>query len=501
MKRIQVVMYSALLLLFCSAFSQAQQRTETAKDTDSAAGTSVITGMGAKDHVPLWLTSTTLVHSNIFQTSTEEVGIGTTAPGTTAPGATVDVNGPVNASSSFNLNAKPPTYTVLYTFTGGADGAVPEAGLVRDEKGNLYGTTSSGGNDSGCSSLGVPGCGVVFTLDVAGNQTVLYTFTGGTDGGIPFAGVIRDAKGNLYGTTSSGGSGTLPAGTVFKLDNTGQETVLHSFCSATNCADGDTPYAPVIGYAGNLYGTTAGGGEFCVEYGGCGVVFRVDRAGNETVLYNFCPNGYGNCTDGYAPQGGLLHDAAGNLYSTTNGGGANGMGTVFKLSATGAETVLYSFAGGADGANPLAGLIRDEAGNFYGTTSGGGPSGWGTVFMVDPAGNETVLYSFTGGTDGGFPEAGLVRDEKGNLYGTTFFGGPASPCSSFCGVVFKVDTSGVETVLYSFTGGADGSNPAAGLMLGEAGDLYGTTAYGGADSDPACQTGTGCGVVFKLTPR
>ena len=253
---------------------------------------------------------------------------------------------------------------------------------------------------------------------------------------------------------------------------------------------------------GNLYGTTLGGGEFCMEYGGCGVVFRVDRTGNETVLYNFCPNGWGKCTDGAFPQAGLIRDAAGNLYGTTSGGGAHGVGTVFKLCPTGAETVLYSFAGGADGANPFAGFIRDEAGNLYGTTTGGGPSGQGTVFKVDPAGSETVLYSFTGGTDGGYPEAGLIRDEKGNLYGTTFFGGLDSPfCSYFCGVVFKVDTTGLETVLYSFTGGADGLNPGAGLMLGKGGDLYGTTAYGGADSDPSCATGIGCGVVFKLTRR
>jgi uncharacterized repeat protein (TIGR03803 family) len=395
--------------------------------------------------------------------------------------------------------AKPLTYTVLYTFTGGADGAVPYgASLIRDGAGNIYSTTNSGGNDSSCSTLGVPGCGVVFKLDGTGNETVLYAFTGGTDGASPQAGLVNDAKGNLYGTTSSGGSGSPPAGTVFQLDNTGKESVLYNFCSVANCADGNTPYAGVIRHAGNLYGTTLGGGEFCIEYGGCGVVFKVDSTGKETVLYSFCPNGYGNCTDGASPQAGLIHDAAGNLYGTTSVGGANGDGTVFKLSPAGVETVLYSFAGGADGANPLAGLIRDEDGNLYGTTSAGGSSGQGTVFKVDPAGTETVLYSFTGGTDGGYPEAGLVRDEKGNLYGTTFFGGLASPpCFSFCGVVFKVDTAGLETVLYRFTGGADGLNPGASLMLGKAG-LYGTAAYGG-DSGPSCATGLGCGVVFKVT--
>ena len=390
--------------------------------------------------------------------------------------------------------AKSAVYSVVYTFTGGTDGAVPDASLIRDEVGNIYSTTSSGGNDSSCSTYGVPGCGVVFKLDAAGTETVLDTFTGGTDGGSPFAGLIRDAKGNLYGTTSTGGNGILPAGTVFKLDNTGQLTVLHSFCSSANCADGNTPNAGVIPYAGSLYGTTLGGGEFCVESGGCGVVFKVDPTGAETVLYSFAGG-----ADGAAPYGSLIRDGAGNLYGTTSGGGANGVGTVFKLSLAGAETVLYAFTGGADGATPFAGLIRDEAGNLYGTTSAGGLSGQGTVFKVNPAGKETALYSFSGGKDGGYPEASLVQDAQGNLYGTTFFGGLASsPCFSFCGVVFKVDTTRRETVLYSFTGGADGLNPVAGLMPGKAGELYGTTAYGGADSAPSCQTGIGCGVVFKL---
>ena len=251
-------------------------------------------------------------------------------------------------------------------------------------------------------------------------------------------------------------------------------------------------------YAGNLYGTTIAGGGFCIDYGGCGVVFKLDPTGNETVLYNFCPNGFGNCTDGESPTGLLIHDATGNLYGTTQSGGANGEGTVFKLSPTSAETWLYSFAGGADGALPTtAGVIQDEAGNLYGTTELGGLSGSGTVFKVDAAGNETVLYSFTGGTDGGIPIASLIRDAKGNLYGTAFGGGLAS-CS--CGVVFRLDVAGKETVLYTFTGGADGSSPYAGLMWGQGGTLYGTTGFGGADSAPSCTTGIGCGVVFKLTP-
>ena len=155
------------------------------------------------------------------------------------------------------------------------------------------------------------------------------------------------------------------------------------------------------------------------------------------------------------PYGGLIRDSKGNLYGTTNGGGASGAGVVFKVDTSGNETVLYSFTGGADGGYPLAGVIRDSAGNLYGTTNGGGASGAGVVFKVDTSGNETVLYSFTGGADGGFPLwVVLARDSAGNLYGTTAGGG-----ASGAGVVFKVDTSGNETVLYSFTGGADGGNP------------------------------------------
>jgi uncharacterized repeat protein (TIGR03803 family) len=390
------------------------------------------------------------------------------------------------------------TFTVLYTFTGGADGEFPSASPIRDWAGNLYSTTVNGGDDLSCSYSGIPGCGVVFKLDPTGKETALYTFTGGADGGVP-SGLIRDREGNLYGTTLGGGSSSLPAGTVFKVDNTGHETVLHSFCSAANCADGNTPNAGVIrDEEGNLYGTTIGGGEFCIEQSGCGVVFKLDRAGQETVLYNFCPNGYGNCTDGSAPSSGLIRDAVGNLYGTTLGGGANGDGTVFKLDPTGRETVLHSFAGGADGSYVVAGLIRDEEGNLYGTTAGGGSGGGGTVFKVDPAGKEKVLYSFTGGTDGGWPN-GLIRDEQGNLYGTTLFGGLApasSPCGvSFCGVVFKLDPTGKETVLYSFTGGADGANPSAALLRDCAGNLYGTASSGG---DLSCFPPYGCGVVFKL---
>ena len=345
--------------------------------------------------------------------------------------------------------------TVLYTFTGGADGGYPEAGVIRDSAGNLFGTTQLGGT----------GAGVVFQLESNNHEKVLYSFTGGADGGQPYAGVIQDSAGNLYGTTNSGGSG---AGVVFKLDKTHHEVVLYSF---TGGADGGTPNAGVIrdSETGNLYGTTTFGAQ------GAGVVFKLDTTGHETVLYSFT-----NGTDGGYPYGGVIRDSAGDLYGTTNG--ISKPGAIFKLDTTGQETVLYSFPSGPDGAIPLAGVVRDSAGNLYGTTYIGGPSDRGVVFKVDPTGHETVLYSFTGGADGGNPVAGVILDSTGNLYGTTDAGGIGA------GVVFKLDTAGNETVLHSFTG-ADGGGPTAGLIFDSAGNLYGTAGYGGP---------SGGGVVFKL---
>jgi uncharacterized repeat protein (TIGR03803 family) len=229
---------------------------------------------------------------------------------------------------------------------------------------------------------------------------------------------------------------------------------------------------------GNFYSTTENGGTSngCVD--GCGTVFKLDKTGKETVLYSFTGG-----ADGAIPIAGLIRDEAGNLYGTTDGGGASGNGTVFKLDANGKETVLHSFAGGADGADPHAGLIRDAAGNLYSVTVGGGTSNRGTVFKLDTNGQETVLYTFTGGADGGFPEDRLIRDAAGNLYGMTEAGG-----NSNLGTVFKVDPQNNETVSYSFGGQPDGANPFAGLIRDTQGNLYGTTFQGG----------TGCGIVFKL---
>jgi uncharacterized repeat protein (TIGR03803 family) len=404
-----------------------------------------------------------------------------------------------------------PTFTVLYSFAGPTDGAFPVAGLVRDAAGNLYGTTAGGGASSGCS---FGSCGVVFKLAPAGSETVLHSFTGGADGGTPSgAGLVRDAAGNLYGTTTSGGTGCngIGCGVVFKLSPTRIETVLYSF---TGGPDGQDPYGGLTtDAAGNLYGTAVFGGSTtgtCHPFGGCGVVFELIRCDSAAsgyefkVLYSFTGG-----ADGARPVARLVRDAAGNLYGTTANGGATsacyppyGCGVVFKLSPSGTETVLHSFSEPGDGAFP-GGLVRDAAGNLYGTgatiTSNPFVFGAGTVFKLSPNGTETVLYSFTGGVDGGDPN-GVVPDSAGNLYGTTQEGGGSTACNvpdGTCGVVFKLSPSGTKTVLHSFTG-ADGGNSSAGLLRDAAGNLYGTTQYGGANT--TCFSPYGCGVVFKLAP-
>jgi uncharacterized repeat protein (TIGR03803 family) len=226
--------------------------------------------------------------------------------------------------------------------------------------------------------------------------------------------------------------------------------------------------------SGDLYGTALFGGS-----NRDGTVFELGPANTETVLLNF------RKTYGIFPSAGLIRDSQGNLYGTTSSAGANGDGTVFKIDSSGAATVFHNFTG-TDGASPLAGLIMDSTGNLYGTTANGGTYNAGTVFKLDPSGNATVLHGFNPSTDGGYPEAGLIMDSSGSLYGTTAYRGS----SANGGTVFKVDPSGNLTVLHIF-GGNDGLNPVAGLIMDSSGNLYGTTAYGGAN---------GAGTVFKIDP-
>jgi uncharacterized repeat protein (TIGR03803 family) len=416
------------------------------------------------------------------------------------------------------------TESVLYTFCSQpncSDGANPYAGLIANSSGNLYGTTRFGGGGS-CPI----GCGVVFKLSPDGTETVLHSFSGGADGGNPYARLIADSSGNLYGTTSNGGrSGCIPVesgcGVVFKLAPDGTSfTVLYAF--AGGASDGATPYAGVIADSSrNLYGTTHFGGPGNGGLG-WGVVFKLAPDGTETVLYSFCSQA--NCSDGNFPDNGVVADSSRNLYGTATGGGASNLGTVFELSPDGTSfTVLHSFAGGAgDGANPFAGLIADSSGNLYGTTAAGGastlcappglPAGCGTVFKLSPGATFTLLHSFTGGpSDGASPGAGLIADSSGNLYGTTSRGGASTLCNGLppntpagCGTVFKLSPDGTETLLHSFAGDvSDGADPTAGLIADSSGNLYGTTGFGGGSITCAGQAPgfvpPGCGVVFKLT--
>jgi uncharacterized repeat protein (TIGR03803 family) len=362
--------------------------------------------------------------------------------------------------------------TVLYAFTGGANGGGPISPVIRDEAGNLYGTTFLGG----VSNCGNPAayCGVIFKVDPSGNETVLYTFPGGTDGYWPRGGLIRDSAGNLYGGDSYGGA--AGNGMVYRIDPAGQEKILYSFAGR---ADGGQPVGSLIRDAdGNLYGATNIGGEGDLS---AGVVYKLDPAGNETVLHSFTGG-----ADGVFPAAGLIQDAAGNLYGTTSEGGTGNEGTVFKVDKAGNESVLYAFRNTVGGAYPQSGVIRDSSGNVYGTTATGGVAGFGTVFRIDASG-ETILHSFNGLTDGEDPFGSLLRDAAGNFYGTVAFGGPTEN-----GNVFKLDTEGNYIVIYGFTGAADGGTPYSGVVMDSAGNLYGTTEHGG---DPNCN----CGVVFKVS--
>jgi uncharacterized repeat protein (TIGR03803 family) len=400
--------------------------------------------------------------------------------------ATLALVGAFGLTLGTSPSAEAQTFTVLHTFAGyPTDGAVPEAGLLMDASGNLYGTTTFGGNVNLTScDYASTGCGTVFKLDTSGVETVLHNFDG-PDGANPLSNLILDAKGDLYGTTRFGGitKGCNGCGVVFKLSGR-KETVLHRFCSVgTYCTDGAFPPAGVIMDAsGALYGTTNAGGT-----SGNGVVFKLVGT-KETVLHSFT----GGKDGGYLTSG-LLLDAKGNLYGTDAFGGdincdyPGGCGVVFKL--TGKQLrVLHSFKGPPDGAEPFAGLMMDSEENLYGTTKDGGIQGnLGTVFKVSQAGKENVLYRFKR-EQNGFNPSGLVRDGQGNLYGTNEEGGLVG-----AGVVFEITTDGKEKILHEFCTGdgpcSDGLYP-NGLIMDAQGNLYGTAAAGGDYRN---------GTIFKIT--
>jgi uncharacterized repeat protein (TIGR03803 family) len=418
------------------------------------------------------------------------------------------------------------TFQVIHGFTGGADGANPLATLALDAAGNIYGTTVSGGSEysHGCGGLG--GCGIVFKMSQKNSAWVLnplYNFTGGMDGAGPEAPLTLGPEGSLYSSASGGGvSGGCPdnyfpgCGTVFKLRPSASicrtvlclwtETTLYGF---TDLSDGSSPSSAVfLDSAGNIYGTTYSGGlpssyPCGSGFRGCGIVYQLTLSGSgwqKTAIHSFTGG-----EDGGAPIAGVAMDVAGNLYGTTEFGGSHGAGVIYQLTPGGsgwAETVLYAFSGASDGGYPLAGLVADAAGNFYGATQSGGSGGGGTIFKLAKSNgvwSYSVLYSFSG-VQGG-PYSGLTFDRAGNLYGTTLAGGTYQ-----CGNVFKLIPSGGNwsyVSLHDFTCGSDGGAPYGGVTVDNNGNLFGTTVwygpsgqvYCGSDGGPA-----GCGEVWEITP-
>ncbi len=361
------------------------------------------------------------------------------------------------------------TFKTLYTFTGGADGGDP-GGILRDPQGNLYGYTFAGGIKN-LQNL----WGVLFKLDTGGNYQVLHTFSGEADGGTPSA-LMQDAQGNLFGTTVYGGSssGFNGNGVLFELDATGNYQVLHNFSGGTG---GAHPSNSIFRNGqGNLFGATLSGGQ------GNGAIYEFDATGNYQVLYSFMGG-----ADGKYPEGISAQDGQGNLYGTTEGGGSGNNGVIFKLDPMGNFTVLHTFDG-SDGDLGFEPLILDTQGNLFGTTFAGGPGGWGEVYQLDPAGNLSILQGFDVKADGGHPFSGLIQDPQGNFYGTTWLGGGFYQQNMGFGEIYQIDTSRRLHVLYSFTGGSDGTEP--GLLVRDAqGNLYGTASAAGAD---------GAGTIFAL---
>jgi uncharacterized repeat protein (TIGR03803 family) len=410
---------------------------------------------------------------------------------------------------------------VLHRFQGGNDGSGSKADLFADPTGNLYGTTFSGG--------GQASEGTIFQLSPpatksgAWTETLLHSFETLSDGQYPWAGLVGDKAGNLYGTTWLGGT-FGDCGVVFKLAPAGGTwtySVLHNFDCDGSADGGESRADLIIDQAGNLYGTTTVGGTGRCS-GGCGAVFELSPSHGgwtETVLYNFPAVGTGEEASG-GTGGSVVLDNKGNLYGTTFvGGGSNSAGTVFELKRPAHHggawkyIQLHSFNRPDDGQIPQGGLTFDSQGTLYGTTQYGAGSGCygngcGAVFRLAAQKNGkwsySVLYRFAGTGDGGLPESSLTLGAGGTLYGTTQLGGSGSKCSSLgCGVAFRLkppQKNGgpwVESVLHSFQGGKDGYVPWGRVVFGKAGRLYGATQFGGI---PSCDFHSGCGTVFSVDP-
>jgi len=371
--------------------------------------------------------------------------------------------------------------TLLYSFTGGsADGGYPYGGLIADKSGNLYGTTNGGGP---------AGLGTVFKLTPNGatyTESVLYAFAGNGDGELPYGSLVLGKKNVIYGTAYGGGA--HGDGCVFALTPKGAaytESIVYSFSGSP---DGGNPYAGLAADAkGTLFGTTLYGGS-----NGGGTVFALTPKGSsftESVLYNF-----GAGSDGNTPYGGVLVSKTGVLFGTTTFGGTAGDGIAYSLTSSGSkyvESVLHNFAGGSDGKNPYAALIGSGT-TYFGTTQGGGTGSDGTAFEIvvgKESATETVLYSFLGGSDAAQPLGALLLGAKGALYGTSYSGGTAGQGTVF--ELSKTKKTYTESVLTSFPGYPGSANPRAGLIANASGALVGTTYGGGTD---------GYGTIFDLTP-
>jgi uncharacterized repeat protein (TIGR03803 family) len=355
------------------------------------------------------------------------------------------------------------TESVLHSFGGLSDGASPEGNLVQASDGNFYGVTAGGG---------AHGNGTVFKITPSGTETVIYSFGASPDGANPYGTLVQASDGTLYGTTQAGGAGY---GTVFKITTAGVESVIYSFGAPP---DGANPYGGLLlASDGNLYGMTSAGGA------GYGTVFQVTTAGVEQVLHSFAAS-----NDGNFPESGLIQGADGNLYGTTHLGGAgSNFGTVFKISTSGATyKVLHSFGTAGDGSQPYGSLVQASDGNLYGTTTVGGANNLGTVFKITTTGTgEAVLHSFGASGDGANPYGRLIQGSDGALYGLTQAGGANSE-----GTVFQITTAGAEAVLYSFGAATnDGTGPKAGLLQASNGALYGLTPTGGTGN---------LGTVFEI---
>jgi uncharacterized repeat protein (TIGR03803 family) len=377
------------------------------------------------------------------------------------------------------------TYKLLYSFEGMPDGASPLAGLIVVH-GKLYGTTLNGSKNYCSASCGSNdcylGCGTVFSVDSSGKESVVYNFEGNfndaQDGSWPFAG-LTEFKGTLYGTTSGGGTG---GGTVYTVTTSGKESVLYRFAGGT---DAEIPEANMIVAKGTLYGTSVYGGGTGCGGAGCGTVFSVSTAGKEHVLYSFAGG-----SDGARAYSGVTY-LHGKLYGATleggSGCGSTGCGTIYELSLSGKHRVLYHFGGTADGAYPNG--LTAAGGVLYGTTEGGGAKSSGTFFSITKAGKLQTLYSFTDIPDGNLPGANLLY-LNGNFYSTTVGGGTAGD-----GTAYEISKTGSESVLYSFEGGNDGNAPQAPVTAFK-GALYSTTYKGGGTG---CSD-SGCGTIFSVTP-